>query len=156
MKLGIISDTHNLLRPEVLDTLHSCDAILHAGDCSRADIVQRLGEIAPLYVVRGNNDATWAADIPYQRRFALGSVRFFMTHNKRDVPDELGDVQVVIYGHSHKYAGEIVSGRLWLNPGSCGRRRFQQEITMATMDIDEDGSYRVKKIVIPHEEKSSK
>ena len=150
MKLAIISDTHNKLRPEVLELLHTADAILHGGDISKQDIVNQLRSIAPLYVVRGNNDKEWAEAIPHDLTIELGGLRFYMVHKKSEIPKNLGDIDIVIYGHSHKYDQTEKDGILFLNPGSCGPRRFNQEIAMAMMDI-ENGQYSVKKIVIPHE-----
>ena len=150
MKLAILSDTHNLLRPQVLEQLQGVDAILHGGDISRQDILDRLSEYAPLYVVRGNNDKEWAEHLPHDRTFFLGGVRFYMVHKKAEVPRPVPDVDVIVYGQSHKYAQEEQDGVLWLNPGSCGPRRFHQEITMARMEIS-DGRFTVEKISIPHE-----
>lgn len=150
MKLAILSDTHGLLRPEVLDRLKSVDAILHGGDINRRDIVDQLRQYAPLYVVRGNNDKDWAADIPHTVTVTLGGVTFFMVHNKKEVPEDLTGVDVVVFGHSHKYVQEEKDGLLWLNPGSCGPRRFHQEITMMVAQA-ENGQLRVEKITIPHE-----
>lgn len=150
MRLAVLSDTHGLLRPQVIEQLRTADVILHAGDINTQAIVDRLGECAPLYIVRGNNDRAWAAHIPHDLTVTLGGVTFYMVHNKRDVPQELPGVHVVVYGHSHKYAEEELDGRLWLNPGSCGPRRFHQEITMALLEV-EDGNVRVEKLVIPHE-----
>ncbi|MDD6884557.1 MAG: metallophosphoesterase family protein [Eubacteriales bacterium] len=146
IKIGIISDTHGLLRPAVLEELRSCDYILHGGDVNKPEILDTLRSVAPLYVVRGNNDKEWAGDIPRHRTVTLGGVTFFMVHNKKDVPSDLGEAQVVVFGHSHKYDEQMQEGRLWLNPGSCGRRRFDQEITMAIMTID-GPDYQVQKLV---------
>ena len=146
IKIGIISDTHGLLRPAVLVELQSCDYILHGGDVNKPEILDTLRAIAPLYVVRGNNDKEWAEELPQYLTVTLGGVIFFMVHNKKDVPRDLGDAQVVVFGHSHKYFEQQQEGRLWLNPGSCGRRRFDQEITMATMTID-GTDYQVQKLV---------
>ena len=146
IKVGIISDTHGLLRPEVLEELQSCDYILHGGDVNKPEILNTLRAIAPLYVVRGNNDKEWAEELPKHLTVTLGGVTFFMVHNKKDVPPDLGDAQVVVFGHSHKYFEQQQEGRLWLNPGSCGRRRFDQEITMAIMNID-GPDYQVQKLV---------
>lgn len=154
MKLAILSDTHGLLRPEVLEYLKGSDAIVHGGDINTRDIVDQLRSYAPLYIVRGNNDKDWAESIPHDLTFSLGGVNFFMVHNKRDVPRDLNGIDVVIYGHSHKFAQDKRDGVLWLNPGSCGPRRFHQEITLAIMDI-EDGKYQVAKIVIPHKSENS-
>ena len=150
MKLAILSDTHGLLRPEVLEHLKTADAILHGGDINKQSIVDQLRQYAPLYVVRGNNDKEWAEDIPRHLTVTLGGVTFFMVHNKKEIPADLSGVDVVLFGHSHKYVQEEKDGRLWLNPGSCGPRRFHQEITMMMAQV-EDGQIREEKISIPHE-----
>ena len=146
MKVGVISDTHGLLRQEVLEILRGCDCILHGGDVNKPEILDTLRSIAPLYVVRGNNDREWAEGLPQSLTVTLGGVPFFMVHNKKDVPADLGDARVVVFGHSHKYLEQQRDGRLWLNPGSCGRRRFDQEITMAVVTVD-GGALRVEKLV---------
>ena len=151
MKLAILSDTHNLLRPQVLQQLQGVDAILHGGDCSRQSVLDTLKEYAPLYVVRGNNDKEWAEGLPHDLTVTLGGKTFYMVHKKAEIPKELPDVDVVIYGHSHKYSQEEKGGILYLNPGSCGPRRFNQEITMAIMTIDGE-QISVEKVLIPHEE----
>ena len=151
-RIVILSDTHGLLRPEVLDHLASADAIIHGGDINTQTIVETLRGFTPLYIVRGNNDKEWAENLPHSLTFTIEGVRFFMVHNKRDIPADLSGVDVVVYGHSHKYACEKRDGVLWLNPGSCGRRRFDQEITMAVMTA-ENGQFQVKKVTIPHEQK---
>lgn len=152
MKLAILSDTHGLLRPEVVEHLKTADGILHGGDLNKQEIVDQLRQYAPLYVVRGNNDKAWAEDIPHHLTVTLGGVTFAMVHNKKELPADLTGVDVVVFGHSHKYVQEEKDGVLWLNPGSCGPRRFHQEITMMTAAV-EDGSIRVEKITIPHEVK---
>ena len=149
MKLAILSDTHNLLRPEVLEQLSGVDAILHGGDISKQSVLDILQTYAPLYVVRGNNDKEWAEHIPHDLTLTLEGVTFYMVHKKAEIPKELPGVDVVIYGHSHKYAQEEKDVILYLNPGSCGPRRFNQDITMARMEIG-DGEIRVEKILIPH------
>lgn len=149
-KLGIISDTHGLLRPEVMDVLRTCDCILHGGDINKPEILDELRPLASIYAVRGNNDREWAEGLAKTLRFTIEGVEFFMTHNKKDVDWNLGRAQVVIFGHTHKYFEKIIDGRLWLNPGSCGRRRFNQEITMAVMTVDQ-GTFMTEKIVIPEE-----
>lgn len=87
-------------------------------------------------MVRGNNDKEWAENIPESLTFQIEQCRFFVVHNRKSVPKDLHDTDVVIYGHSHKYAEQMVDGVLWLNPGSCGKRRFDQEITFAMMTVD--------------------
>lgn len=150
MKIAILSDTHGLLRPEVVDHLRTADAILHGGDINKQAIVDQLEQYAPLYIVRGNNDKEWALAIPHQLTFTLGGVTFYMVHNKKEIPADLTGVDAVVFGHSHKYVQEEKDGRLWLNPGSCGPRRFHQEITMMMAEA-EDGKLCVEKITIPHE-----
>ena len=150
MKLAILSDTHGLLRPEVAELLKTADAILHGGDINKPGIVEQLEQYAPLYVVRGNNDKEWAEQIPHDLTITLGGVTFYMVHNKKEVPADLTGIDAVVFGHSHKYLLEEKDGVLWLNPGSCGPRRFHQEITMMMAEA-EDGTLQVEKIVIPHE-----
>lgn len=153
MKAAVLSDTHNLLRPEVLEIIKDCDAVIHGGDISSQKVLDAVNvnkkENAPFFVVRGNNDKEWAEHIPNYLEFELEGVHFYLRHIKKEIPDDLGKAQIVIYGHSHKYMEEEVDGRLWLNPGSCGRRRFHQAITMAVLEIL-DGKWSVKRIDIPH------
>ena len=150
MKLAILSDTHGLLRPQVVEHLKTADAILHGGDINKPAIVEQLQQYAPLYIVRGNNDKEWAEDIPHNLTVTLEGITFFLVHNKKEVPADLSGVDVVVFGHSHKYVQEEKDGILWLNPGSCGPRRFHQEITMMMAEI-EGGTIQVEKIDIPHE-----
>ena len=150
-KLGIISDTHGLLRPEVMEILKNCDCILHGGDINKPEILDQLRPMASIYAVRGNNDREWAEAIPHDLTVTLGGVNFYMVHNKKEVPAELTGVDAVVFGHSHKYLQEEKDGVLWLNPGSCGPRRFHQEITMMMAEAA-DGKITVEKITIPHEE----
>ena len=152
MKLAILSDTHGLLRPEVVEHLKTADTILHGGDINQPAIVDQLRQYAPLYVVRGNNDKAWAEDIPHDLTVTLDGVTFYMVHNKKEVPADLSGVDAVVFGHSHKYVQEEKNGLLWLNPGSCGPRRFHQEITMMMAELA-DGALHVEKITIPHEVK---
>ena len=152
MKIAILSDTHGLLRPEVTEHLKTADVILHGGDINKQSIVDELQQYAPLYIVRGNNDKEWAENIPHDLTVTLGSMTFAMVHNKKEIPADLTGVDVVVFGHSHKYVQEEKDGILWLNPGSCGPRRFHQEITMMMAEL-EDGKLQVEKIIIPHEVK---
>lgn len=148
-KIGIISDTHGLLRQEVIDILKDCDCILHAGDVDRPELLDKLRYLGNVYVVRGNNDRDWAVDLSGALRFKIEGIEFFMTHNKKDIAWNLGTAQIVIFGHSHHYFEKTIDGRLWLNPGSCGRSRFGGEVTMAIMEIA-DGNWTVEKIVLPN------
>lgn len=150
MRIAILSDTHGLLRPQVVERLKTADAILHGGDINRQDIVDQLEQYAPLYVVRGNNDKQWAEAIPHHLSVTLDGVAFYMVHNKKEIPPDLSGVDVVVFGHSHKYVQEEKDGVLWLNPGSCGPRRFHQEITMMMAEVS-GGTIQVEKVTIPHE-----
>lgn len=147
-KIGIISDTHGVMRPEVLEILKSCDCIFHGGDINKPEILDMIRPLAAIYAVRGNNDGEWAEGLAKSLRFSIEGVEFFMVHNKKDAAWNLENVRVVVFGHSHKYSEQMIDGRLWLNPGSCGRNRFGKEPSMAVMTVD-NGSYRVEKITFP-------
>ena len=148
VRLGVISDTHGLLRREVADILKTCDEILHAGDVNSPSILDGLSAIAPLRVVRGNNDKEWAEHLPPMLLFEIEGVRLQMIHNRADLSKDLGDTQIIIFGHSHQYFQEIIDGRLWLNPGSCGKRRFGLEISLAILTL-ENGRWQVEKRLVP-------
>ena len=159
-KIAVLSDTHGLLRPEVTEILHDCDGAIHAGDINSREILNQIwdasGRNKPFYVVRGNNDKAWAMDLPLTMEFTLCGVDFLLVHNKKDVPANKKDTQIIILGHSHKYLEEEKDGCLWLNPGSCGKRRFYQEITMAVLYLEEtpqpgSNGWWVKKIEIPQD-----
>ncbi len=150
MKIAVLSDTHGLLRPQVKAVLADCDAAIHAGDITSQkilnELVHILGEGKPFYVVHGNNDRAWSEEeLPLTKEFELDNVSFFLVHNRNDVPSNLGSVQVVIFGHSHRYFEERIEGRLWLNPGSCGKQRFHKDVTMAILDL-EDGKMHVERL----------
>lgn len=150
-RLAIISDTHGLLRPEIIEKLHGCAAILHGGDINKQSILDELAKIAPVYAVRGNNDKEWAEDLPETLDLTLYGVRFFMVHNKKKIPKDTSGIDVIIYGHSHKYEEKYMNGQLFINPGSCGPRRFTQPVTMAILTIHEDMSFQAEKIEIPRQ-----
>jgi len=146
IKVGVLSDSHGLLRPQVAAILKTCDCAIHAGDVDDQAILDELRALVPLRVVRGNNDWRWIEELPHKLRFVIGGVQFLMVHSFSDTPRELGDVQVVVFGHTHQYFQKMVEGRLWLNPGSCGRRRYGADLSMAILYIEEDGAYRVERI----------
>ena len=135
-KIGIISDTHNLLRTPVTDMLASCNAILHAGDISSPHILGQLQAIAPGYAVRGNTDREWAAALPAFLSMELFGIRICLIHDKKMIPESIQDRDLIIYGHSHKYEHLSKNGQTWLNPGSCGKKRFALPVTMAVLTID--------------------
>ena len=147
-KIAILSDTHGLLRPEVIQIVTGCDAIIHGGDINNQQILDQLSALALLYVVRGNNDKEWAEHLPESIAIQIEDCVLFVVHNKKFVPSELHGIDAVIFGHSHKYAEQMIDGRLWLNPGSCGKRRFDQEITLAILTIN-GKELSVEKILIP-------
>ena len=154
MRIGILSDTHDLLRPEVTDALRGCGCILHGGDVSSRRILDRLAEIAPVRAVRGNNDKEWAADLPLFLEAEAGGLRICMAHKKKDLPGDLWPYDLAVNGHSHQYAetwAAHAGGKrtLLLNPGSCGPRRFHQPITLALLTVEAVG-WSVRRIEIPH------
>ncbi len=145
MKLGIISDTHKLLRPELSAALAGVDAILHAGDVGSREILDRLEALAPVYAVRGNADGDWAEDLPAILDFTLDGLRICMTHKKKDLPRDLDAWDLAVVGHSHQFAQAELMHTLLLNPGSCGPRRFRQPVTMALAETSE-GQIQVTRI----------
>ena len=147
MKIGVLSDTHGLLRPEALAALDGCGAILHGGDINRREILDALGKIAPVHAVRGNNDGEWAGDLPLALDFRLDGLRVYMAHKKRDLPDDLSPYDLVVYGHSHRYEESRRGNALLLNPGSCGPRRFNQAITLAVVETA-GGAMAVRRVDI--------
>ena len=145
----VLSDTHGLLRSEVLEYLSQADIIIHGGDINTQSIVDKLREYSPLYIVRGNNDKVWAEGLPQRLTFTIEGVHFFLVHNKKDVPSDLSDTHVVVYGHSHKYACEERNGVLWLNPGSCSfPRPYRAMPTMAVLSTEADGTFSVRKVTL--------
>ncbi len=100
--------------------------------------------------MRGNNDKEWAEGLSHSLTITIEDVRFFIVHQKKDIPKDLTGIDVVVYGHSHQYKQETRDGVLWLNPGSCGKRRFDLDITLCRMMVDKS-RYQVEKIVIPQE-----
>lgn len=156
MQVAILSDTHNLIRPEVIERLQGCDHILHGGDISSQAVLDRLTVIAPVKAVRGNNDKEWAGYLPEYLDFELEGIRIYMTHKKKDLPDDLSLYDIVIIGHSHQYMNSWLDypgghRTLLLNPGSCGHRRFYQAITLVILTIKTDG-WTVERIEIPHKD----
>ncbi len=147
MRIGVISDTHDVLRQEVIDILNTCDMIMHAGDICKENILTELKQIKPVLVVRGNNDKEWAMQIPKVLQGEIDGVRYVMVHDRKDIPNELTDINLVIFGHSHKYYEEYCDGVYYVNPGSCGKRRFTLPLTMVIIEIV-NGIISIKKIDI--------
>jgi putative phosphoesterase len=139
MRVGLISDTHGLLRPEALGFLAGCDHIVHGGDIGGPEILERLAAIAPLTTVRGNNDtAVWTRTIPVTARIDLGGVSLYAIHDLKelDIDPAASGVRVVISGHSHRPSSRERGGVLYVNPGSAGRRRFSLPISAGELIIE--------------------
>ena len=135
MRIGILSDTHGLLRDEVVKALDGVDHIIHAGDIDRKEVIDSLVSIAPVTVVRGNADKDWAEHIPMTASIDLSGKRFYVIHNKAKIESDLSGYDVVVYGHSHKYSYTEKDGQIWFNPGCCGKRKPGQEISLAIAEI---------------------
>lgn len=136
--LGLISDTHGLLRKEALDALRGSDLILHAGDVGAPEILESLREIAPVVAVRGNVDeGAWAKTLPLTEVVDAGGVSVYMLHilGKLDLDPRASGFSIVVSGHSHKPGQSVKDGVLYVNPGSAGPRRFQLPVTVARMDL---------------------
>ncbi len=142
MLVGVISDTHGLLRPEALIALSEAEHILHAGDLGDPAILDALKEIAPVTAIRGNVDVSGeCASLPATEAVELGGRLFYLLHSVRDLdldPVAAG-VSVVVSGHSHKPGVEWKGGVMYLNPGSAGPRRFSLPVTVALVTVSEDG-----------------
>jgi len=139
LRIGLISDTHGLLRPEALAFLEGSDFIVHGGDIGNAVILETLARIAPLTVVRGNNDReAWADRIAETELVKFGEVSVYAIHDlaQLDMDPRAAGVRVVVSGHSHKPKVEEREGVLYVNPGSAGPRRFRLPISVAELRID--------------------
>jgi len=142
MLIGVISDTHGLLRPEALKALAGVEHILHAGDVGDSAILEALAEIAPVTAIRGNVDTEGqCADLPETEAVMLGGRLFYMVHaiEDMDISPIAAGVSVVVYGHSHVARVEQRGDVLYLNPGSAGPKRFKLEVTLALVTISEGG-----------------
>jgi putative phosphoesterase len=139
MRVGLISDTHGLLRPEALAYLAGCDHIIHGGDIGDAAILEQLAALAPLSTVRGNNDtAPWAAGLPETLLLRFEDVPVYVVHDVKALPTDpaRAGARVVVSGHSHRPAVSERGGVLYVNPGSAGRRRFSLPIALGELLID--------------------
>jgi uncharacterized protein len=136
--LGVISDTHGLLRPQALAALRGCDLIIHAGDVGKPEVLDRLREIAPTFAVRGNVDAgPWADRLPNTDVVEVGEALFYVVHNIADLdldPPTAG-FAAVVFGHSHQPSIETRDAVLYLNPGAAGPRRFKLPVSLARVRV---------------------
>jgi len=138
MRLGIISDTHGLLRPEAARALSGVDLIVHAGDVGSPEVLTKLKALAPVFAVRGNVDTeSWAKELPTTVIVDAGSASLYVLHNLRelDLRPEAAGFDAVISGHTHQAEQWEREGVLYLNPGSAGPRRFHLPVTLALVDM---------------------
>jgi putative phosphoesterase len=136
--IGVISDTHGLLRPEAQILLAGVDHIIHAGDIGGPDIIPSLEKIAPVTAIKGNIDrAAWAGSFADEETLAIAGHKIFILHNRNDWNGDpkASGFDIFISGHSHKPAIETIDGMLYLNPGSAGPRRFTLPIALATLEL---------------------
>jgi uncharacterized protein len=141
-EVGVISDTHGLVREEALAALHGSQLIIHAGDIGTPAVLERLREIAPVRAVRGNNDrAEWARDLPDTDVVEVGPHHIYLLHDigELDIDPAAARFAAVITGHSHKPGASVRDGVLYLNPGSAGPRRFRLPIAVARLHVTEHG-----------------
>ncbi len=138
MLVGIISDTHGLLRPEALAALQGSDLVIHAGDVGKPEVLEPLRRLAPTFAVRGNIDKdAWAAALPATARVEVGGSIFWVLHDIADLdldPASAG-LAAVVFGHSHKPSIGTRNGVLYINPGSAGPRRFRLPVTVARVRV---------------------
>jgi len=138
-RIGVISDTHGLLRDEARNRLQGCDLIVHAGDVGNLSVLEELKKIAEVVAVRGNVDnGLWAGDLPLTEHVTVEDRQIYVVHNldTLDLDPVAAGLHVVIYGHSHKPAVDWKDGVLYLNPGSVGPKRFRLPVGMAFLHID--------------------
>jgi hypothetical protein len=150
-RLGVISDTHGLLRPEAVDALRGVDAIVHAGDVGSPQVLERLAEIAPVTAVRGNNDrGAWAGSLPATAVVEAGGVRIYVLHDvgDLDLDPRAAGFAAVVCGHSHQPRREARGGVLYFNPGSAGPRRFRLPVSVGRLTV---AGARLRARVLPLE-----
>jgi putative phosphoesterase len=148
--IGVISDTHGLLRAEALTALRGSDYIIHAGDIGDPAILKKLAELAPVTAIRGNVDREgWAKKIPATNVLEVQDVSIYILHNlaELDLKPEAAGFGVVVYGHSHVAKQEVKNGVLYFNPGSAGPRRFRLPVTIGRLQV-EDGKVSEETIEI--------
>ncbi|WP_263353442.1 metallophosphoesterase family protein [Acidicapsa acidisoli] len=152
MRIGVVSDTHGLLRPEVLPLLAGADHILHLGDVGDPEILGKLATVAPVIAIRGNIDTHGpCARLPETEVATIAGHNFYMLHNvqRLDLNPAAAGFAAVLYGHSHKPEIHWKKGILYLNPGSCGPRRFKLPVTCARITIDDNGRIEAKILELP-------
>jgi putative phosphoesterase len=136
--VGVISDTHGLVRPEALEALKGSELIIHAGDIGGPEVLEALGRVAPVVAVRGNNDrGAWAEALPEYEAVEVNAAFVYVLHDLKelDIAPAAAGFRVVVSGHSHKPLIEERRGVLYLNPGSAGPRRFKLPVTLARLNV---------------------
>ncbi len=156
MLIGILSDTHGLLRQEVIDAFKGVDHIIHAGDIDNKAVIDRLEEIAPVTVVRGNADKEWAEYLQEIAILEFLGNKIYVIHNKGKIHDDLTGISIIIYGHSHKYSLVEKDGQVWFNPGCCAKRKPEQEVSFALLEISGPGEFEFRKRVIDNSGQDSR
>jgi uncharacterized protein len=139
LRVGLISDTHGLLRPEARAFAGACDYIIHGGDIGSAAILDELSAMAPLIAVKGNNDRqAWAAHLPQTEMIRVGGVFIYVIHDlsQLDIEPDAAGAHVIVSGHSHKPLIELRNGILYVNPGSCGPRRFNLPLSVGEIRVE--------------------
>ncbi len=140
IRVAVVSDTHGLLRPEVVPALAGCDRVLHLGDVGGPEVLEGLAEIGPVTAVRGNTDrGPFGASLPLTEFERIAGHDLYLIHivDDLDLDPEAAGISVVMYGHSHRPSIEQRGSVLWLNPGSCGPRRFDLPVTVAILTLVE-------------------
>ena len=149
MRIGLISDTHGLLRPEALHVLAGCDRLLHAGDIGNAAILEALAAIAPVTAVRGNNDhGAWAERLPEALTLTLAGLRIHLLHDLAElaVDPAAEGIAAVVSGHSHQPLVRQQGSTCFVNPGSAGPRRFKLPVSVGELLVGPDGAVRARTI----------
>ena len=158
LEVGVVSDTHGLVRREAVKALEGAEVILHAGDVGENEVLKELQLLAPVFAVRGNVEGGWARLLPERRLLELGGASVLLLHDRALVgPDPFedgrkrkardGGERVIVFGHSHQPLAESRAGVLWFNPGSCGPRRFSLPVSVGRLTI-EDGRVRHRLVTL--------
>jgi putative phosphoesterase len=141
-RIGLVSDSHGLMRPEALAALAGVDRIVHAGDVGAPEVLERLGEIAPVVAVRGNNDrGSWAEALPTSNVVEIGGASLYVLHDvaELDLDPAAAGFHAVVSGHSHRPGIDTRGGVLFVNPGSIGPRRFTLPVSLALLHVSRTG-----------------
>ena len=140
VRIGVLSDTHNLLRPEAIAALKASDLIVHAGDVCRLEVLEALERIAIVVAVRGNNDrGRWARGLPLSRTLEVSGYHIHIIHDLNELDGDARKFHAVMSGHSHKPGLHRRDGVLFLNPGSAGPRRFKLPVAVARLSVGKAG-----------------